>query len=107
MIFDLETIIAVLLALIVGIVMYYIYNKNTQSKIDKVYQVVETLYNEYSGKIKEDNPQLAEECESALATMKVAMEDGSISALEALEIAKIFIPLMNRLVKFVKEKYTN
>ena len=37
MIFDLETIIAVLLALVVGIAMYYIYNKNTQSKIDKVY----------------------------------------------------------------------
>jgi len=39
--------------------------------------------------------------------MKKAMEDGNISALEALEIAEVFVPLMGRLVKFIKEKYTN
>lgn len=107
MVFDLETIMAVLLALVVGVVLYYVYNKNGQEKVDKVYQIVEALYTQYGEKIKVDNPALAEECEQALATMKRAMEDGSISALEALEITKVFLPLMSRLVKFVKDKYTN
>lgn len=37
MIFELETILAVLLALFVGVFLYYIYNKGHQEKIDKVY----------------------------------------------------------------------
>jgi hypothetical protein len=39
--------------------------------------------------------------------MKKAMEDGNISALEALEIAEVFVPLASRLVKFVKDKYAS
>ena len=70
MIFDLETIIAVILALLVGGALCYLYNKNMQGKIDKVYSVVESLYAQYGEKIKADNPKLAGECESALATMK-------------------------------------
>lgn len=37
MIFDLETIIAVILALLVGGALCYLYNRNMQGKIDKVY----------------------------------------------------------------------
>ena len=107
MIIDIETVIAIALALIVGGGLYYAYNKYKDGKIDKVYYVIAELYEKYGDLIKKDNPELAKECEEALKTLKIAMEDGEISLMEAIEITKAFVPLMSRLVKFVKNKYEN
>lgn len=107
MMFDIETIIAIALALIAGVGFYYVYNKYKTEKIDKVYYIIADLYEKYGDLIKKDNPALAKECEEALAVMKKAMEDGEISILEALDISKAFVPLMGRLVKFIKSKYEN
>lgn len=107
MMFDIETIIAIALALIVGGVIYYAYNKYKDGKIDKVYYVIADLYDKYGDMIKKDNPELAKECEDALKVMRNAMEDGEISIMEAFEITEAFVPLMGRLVRFIKSKYEN
>lgn len=107
MVFDIVTIVAIALAIIAGGAFYYVYNKYKSEKIDKVYYVISELYEKYGDLIKKDNPELAKECETTLNVLKKAMEDGEISIMEAFEITKAFVPLMTRLVKFVKSKYEN
>lgn len=63
---DYETIISIILAIAVGIIIYYAYNKYNTGKIDKVYYLIADLYEKYGDKIREDNPDLARDCELAL-----------------------------------------
>ena len=105
--FDIETIVTIAIAIAMGALVYFAYNKYSTEKVDQVYQVITELYSKYRDKIKADNPQLAEDCDKAIQVLDNVMSDGNVTALEALEVAKVFIPLSNRLVKFIKEKYTN
>lgn len=107
MMLDIETICAIALAIAMGAIVYFAYQKYSTEKIDQVYQVITSLYSKYKDKIKQDNPQLADECDNAIKVLDEVMSDGNITALEALEVAKVFIPLTNRLVKFIKDKYIN
>lgn len=107
MVFDLEFIIEIIIALVIGGGIYYLYNNYKSEKIDQVYSIVTSLYEKYGDMIKKDNPQLAKECEEALKVLKNAMEDGEISIMEAFDITKAFLPLTARLVKYVKKEYEN
>lgn len=102
---DVFTIIAVILAFLVGLFLYYIYSKGKGEAVDTVYGVIKEVFDNYGDKLKEDNPQLYGELEDAMKAMDDAMSDKEITIMEAYNIALSIIPLMKRLTKFVESKY--
>lgn len=103
--FDAITIIACILALAVGLLFYYLYNKYKCDAVDEVYDILRSIWENYGMKLKEDNPELYKELESAIQEMNKAMEDKEITIMEAFMIAKSFIPLTKRLTEYIKKQY--
>ena len=103
--FDIFMIIALLLAVVVGFIVYYVYQKMDAKKVNEVFGILKGYWEKYGTKLKEDNPELYKELESALDTMEKAMSDEEISILEAFAIAKAFIPLTKRLTAYIKKQY--
>ena len=102
---DVFTIIAVILAFLVGLFLYYLYSKGKGEAVDTVYGVIKEVFDNYGEKLKEANPQLYGELEDAMQAMDDAMSDKEITIMEAYNIALSIIPLMKRLTKFVESKY--
>ena len=103
--FDAITIIAMILAVVVGAIIYYVYQKVDTRKANEVFGTLKAIWEKYGVKLKEDNPELYTELEGAMNTMQKAMSDDEISIVEAFMIAKAFIPLTKRLTEYIKEQY--
>ena len=104
--FDAITIIACILALIVGLAITYFYNKYKCDAVDEVYDILKTIWEKYGVKLEQDNPELYKELESAITELDKAMDDKDISIMEAFMIAKAFIPLTKRLTEYVAKQYS-
>jgi len=103
--FDIITIVAIALALIIGFAIYYLYNRYKCSAVDEVYGLLKSIWDTYGERLEKDNPELYAELKSAIVEMDKAMEDKEITIMEAFVIAQAFIPLTKRLTKYIKEKY--
>ena len=103
--FDAITIIACILALAVGLALMYFYNKYKCDTVDKVYDILRTIWDKYGKDIEKDNPDLYKELESAIQELDKAMADKDISVMEAFNIAKAFIPLTKRLADYIAKMY--
>lgn len=102
---DVFTIVAIALAVVIGLLVYYLYNKYRCDAVDEVYDLLKGIFNRYGPRIEHDDPDLYAELKTAIEEMDKAMEDKEISIMEAFMIAKAFLPLTKRLAKFVKEHY--
>lgn len=103
--FDIWTILTVLIALLVGVLCFYIYNNQRNTAVDEVFKTVKTIFDSYGEDILKDNPQLYSEVKTALDAMSEAMGDEEITLVEAFEIVRAYIPLSKRLTTYVKEHY--
>lgn len=105
--FDMMTIIAMAVALIIGFLIYYAYNNYNRQAVDKVFGIFKSIWDNYGKLIEKDNPELYKELEVAMQTMEQAMSDKEISIMEAFEVAQTFVPLVKRLEKYIKDQYEN
>ena len=105
--FDVMTIIAFAVALLIGCLIYYAYNKYNKEAVDKVFGMLKSIWENYGKLIEKDNPALYKELEVAMETMEQAMSDEEISIMEAYDIAQKLVPLVKRLEKYIKDKYEN
>lgn len=102
---DVFTILAMIIAFGVGIGFFYLYSKDKDGKVDKVFGLLKGVFDEYGERLKEDNPQLYGELEDAMNAMEKAMSDSRISISEAYDIALSILPLSKRLMGFVESRY--
>lgn len=103
--FDIFYVIAVILAGILGFAIYYVYSNMDRKKVNEVYGLLKSIWETYGDRIKTDDAQLYADLDDAVKTMDKAMSDGEISIMEAFNLAKSFIPLTDRLTKFIKDHY--
>lgn len=102
---DAITVLAIILAGFAGAIIYYIYQKVDADKVNEVYGILKTYWETYGVKLKEDNPDLYKDLESAMMKLENAMSDDKISILEAFEIAQSLLPLTKRLAEYIKKQY--
>lgn len=103
--FDTITIIASVIALVLGLGFYYLYNRYKCDAVDDVYDTLRMIWEKYGTRIEKDNPDLYLELKSAITELDKAMDDKDITIMEAFNIAKALIPLTKRIAKYVKEQY--
>lgn len=102
---DIYAILALVIAVIIGAGIYYLYQRIDTKKVNEVYGILKNAWEKYGVRLKEDNPELYNELEGAMMTMEKAMSDNEISIMEAFEIAKAFLPLAKRLTEYIKKQY--
>ena len=103
--FDIWTMLAVVIAILIGMAIYYVYNHVNAVNVDKVFKTIKTLFDTYGERILKDNPELHKEIEDALKVMEQAMEDEDIDLMEAFDIIKVYVPLSKRLTEYIKNHY--
>lgn len=99
---DIMTVILAVVSIIIGALVYKVFNAVQSNKIDMVFDKMKVFFEKYGPTLEKDNPELYAKVKSAIDTMESAYTDGSISALEALEIASKFYPLLEELIKFAQ-----
>lgn len=99
---DIMTIILAIISIIIGALVYRVFNTVQSNKIDMVFDKMQVFFEKYGPVLEKDSPELYAKIKSAIDTMEYAYTDGSISALEALEIASKFYPLLDELIKFAQ-----
>lgn len=102
---DFWYILSIVISILIGLGIYYVYQKVDSEKVDAVFGTVKAIYDRYGERIKHDNPQLYEELDNAMKKLEEAMTDSEISIMEAFMIAQSFLPLANRLTRYIKEHY--
>lgn len=99
---DIITIVCIILSLAIGAVIYRVFNNMDANKMDVVFDKMRVYFDKYGPTLEKDNPELYTKVKNAVETMEKAYTDGSISALEALEIASKFYPLLEELTKYIQ-----
>lgn len=103
--FDIWFALAVIIAVAIGALVTWGYNKYKTAKIDSIFKTVRTLFDTYGAHIEKDNPELYSKLVIALSVMDKAMSDGTITISETVEMIKTFLPLSKTLVNFIKARY--
>lgn len=101
---DILTVICIIAAVIVGAVVYKVFNSANANKVDMVFDKLKLYFNKYGQMLEDEDPELYKRVKCALETIEAAYTDGSISPLEALEIASKFYPVFEELVAFAQGK---
>ena len=100
---DLISMVAIIISILLGAGIFYIAQKGKLNIVDKVYDRLQALYEEYGASIKESDPEFAKDIESALEALHLAYTDEKISPLEAIELSMEFYPLLKRVLKYIQD----
>ena len=102
--FDVLTILCILLSILIGAVIFKFFKDVDQNTIDKIFDKMKVIMESYGPMLEQENPELYAKVQTALSTLEKAYTDGTVSALEALEISASFYPVFKELTAYVKNK---
>lgn len=102
--FDIATLICIILSVLVGAIIFKFFKEVDQNAVDKVFDKMKVYMESYGPALEKDKPELYAKVQNALSALEKAYTDGTVSALEALEIATAFYPVFKELSDYVKSK---
>lgn len=101
---DIITIVCILLAVIVGAIIFKVLNSIEENKADMLLDKLQVYYDNYGPLLEKENPDLYRKVGNAIKCIEDAYSDSTISALEALQIASEFYPVFKEIAEYAKGK---